>query len=75
MTIVRIHAYKLVSHPDKGLYVQETDQGWFHIAGKLGEFYGRDNIFASIDELKLVLHEEIEHCWTKDYTPENKNGI
>ena len=53
--------YRLKDYPDKSLLVALDSSGFYYIASeKLAEFYGRENIFASIEELQLVLGYEIE---------------
>ena len=53
--------YRLKDFPSKSLLIATDSSGFYYIVSKkLAEFYGRENIFASLEELQLVIGYEIE---------------
>lgn len=56
-SVRKFQLYKVKSDPTKGLVVEQDQQGWYYIA-KLART--KDNIFASIKEIELVVGVELE---------------
>lgn len=64
MNITKAHLYKLVDYPDRRLIIFEEDTGWLYISGRVGAFYGKDNIFPSIEMIESVINQKLEHMKT-----------
>ena len=58
--IIKAHCYKLVDYPDRRVIIFEEDSGWLYLGGRVGEFYGRDNIFPSIEMIEMVINQKLE---------------
>lgn len=60
MDIVKAYQYRLIEDPTHGFTVLEDDAGWLYLTGQLGDFYGNQNIFSSIEEIELIIGRKAE---------------
>lgn len=60
-----LQAYKVLDNPTKILRIVKDDVGWYYI-DKLPR--DRDNIFASMEEIELVINTKLEKppYWSKE---------
>lgn len=60
----KIYHYAVEGYEGKGATVVEDPDGWLHFAGKLGKFYGQDNIFMSLEEMELIIGRKLRLVWS-----------